>query len=158
VDFAVRRGSRDDVQRLEQLWRALRDHHSTLPAMPPVRSLEDSWEHRKGQYLDWLSEDDYTLLLAERSDELIGYAMLSVAEGAATWDLGERTAELETLSVLEAERGNGVGRALTEAAAEIAAEAGAHTVLVGVAHANEGAIRFYEREGFEPFYVLLSRT
>jgi ribosomal protein S18 acetylase RimI-like enzyme len=126
--------------------------------MPPVRSLEDSWKHRKRQYLDWLSKDGYTLLLAERGDEAIGYAMVSLGEGAATWDLGERTVELETLSVLESERGNGVGRALTEAAAHIAAEAGARTVLVGVAHSNENAIRFYEREGFEPFYVLLTRT
>ena len=125
--------------------------------MPPVRSLEDSWEHRKGQYLDWLTKDEYTLLLAERDGEPIGYAMVSLGGGAATWDVGERTAEVETLSVLESERGNGVGRALTEAAAEVAAEAGASSVLVGVAHSNEGALRFYEREGFEPFYVSLIR-
>jgi ribosomal protein S18 acetylase RimI-like enzyme len=29
---------------------------------------------------------------------------------------------------------------------------------VGVAHSNTDAIRFYEREGFEPFYVQLIRT
>jgi ribosomal protein S18 acetylase RimI-like enzyme len=125
--------------------------------MPPVRSLEDSWEHRRGQYLDWLSKDGYTLLLAERGEELIGYAMVSIGGGAATWDLGERTVEIETLSVLESERGNGVGRALTEAAADLATAAGARTALVGVAHSNRDAIRFYEREGFEPFYVLLAR-
>jgi ribosomal protein S18 acetylase RimI-like enzyme len=157
VDYVVRRGSRDDVDRLKPLWRALRDHHGTLPAMPPVRSLEDSWEHRKRQYLDWLSQDGYTLLFAERGRELIGYAVVSLGDGAATWDIGERTAEIETLSVLESERGNGVGRALTQAAADVATEAGARTVLVGVAHSNEDALRFYEREGFEPFYVLLIR-
>jgi ribosomal protein S18 acetylase RimI-like enzyme len=157
MEFVVRRGGRDDIDRLPPLWRALRDHHATLPAMPDVRSLEDSWEHRRGQYLDWLSKDDYTLLLAERGEELIGYAVVSVGDGAATWDIGERTVEIETLSVLKSERGNGVGRALTEAAAEIAVEAGARTALVGVAHSNRDAIRFYEREGFEPFYVLLAR-
>ena len=157
MDFEVRKGGRDDVERLAPLWRALRDHHATLPEMPPVRSLEDSWEHRKGQYLDWLTKDEYTLLLAERDGEPIGYAMVSLGGGAATWDVGERTVEVETLSVLESERGTGVGRALTEAAAEVAAEAGASSVLVGVAHSNEGALRFYEREGFEPFYVSLIR-
>ena len=73
--------------------------------MPPVRSLEDSWEHRKSQYLDWLSRDGYTLLVAERDRELIGYAVVSVNEGAATWEVGDQTAEIETLSVLESERG-----------------------------------------------------
>ena len=72
-----------------------------------------------------------------------------------TWDVGERTAELETLSVLESERGSGVGRALTEAAGEVAAEAGAETVFVGVAHSNADAIRFYDRQGFEPFYLTM---
>jgi ribosomal protein S18 acetylase RimI-like enzyme len=126
--------------------------------MPPVRSLEDSWEHRKAQYQNWLSREGYTLLVAERGGELIGYAMVSLNEGAATWDLGEQTAEIETLSVLESERGSGVGRALTKAAADVATDAGARTVAVGVAHTNADAIRFYEREGFEPFYVLMLRT
>ena len=125
--------------------------------MPPVRSLQDSWEHRRRQYLDWLSQDGYTLLLAERGREPVGYAVVSIGEGAATWDLGERTAEIESLSVLESERGGGVGRSLTRAAIEVAIEAGAHSTLVGVAHSNDDAIRFYEREGFEPFYVLMLR-
>ncbi len=158
VDFVVRQGGRDDVDRLEPLWRALREHHVKLPAMPPVRSSEDSWEFRKRQYLDWLSQDGYILLVAERGSELIGYAVVSLGEGAATWDLGERTAEIETLSVLESERGNGVGAALTQAATGVANEAGADTVLVGVVHSNEDAIRFYEREGFKPFYVSLTKS
>jgi ribosomal protein S18 acetylase RimI-like enzyme len=157
VDFVVRRGGLEDVDRLAELWRALRDHHVSLPEMPPTKSLDDSWEYRRGQYLDWLSKDGYTLLLAERDGEPIGYAMVSLGGGAATWDVGDRTAEIETLSVLESERGHGVGRALTEAAAELAAEAGAGSVLVGVAHSNERAIGFYQREGFEPFYVSLIR-
>ena len=154
----VRHGGRDEVDRLEPLWRALRAHHVALPAMPPVRSAEDSWEFRKRQYLDWLGQEGHVLLVAERGNELIGYAVMSIGEGAATWDLGERTAEIETLSVLESERGNGVGAALTQAAAGVANEAGAGTMLVGVVHSNEDAIRFYEREGFKPFYVSLTRS
>ena len=158
MDFVIRRGRADEIHRLGPLWGALRNHHVTLPAMPPVRSLEDSWEHRRAQYQDWLSREGYTLLVAERGGELIGYAMVSLNEGAATWDLGDQTAEIETLSVLESERGRGVGRALTEAAADVATDAGARAVAVGVAHTNADAIRFYEREGFEPFYVLMLRT
>jgi ribosomal protein S18 acetylase RimI-like enzyme len=157
VDYEVRRGGLEDVDRLESLWRSLRDHHASLPEVPPTKSLEDSWAYRRSQYLDWLSRDGFTLLLAERDGEPIGYAVVSLGAGAATWDVGDRTAEIETLSVLESERGNGVGRALTEACAELAAEAGAGSVLVGVAHSNARAIAFYEREGFEPFYVSLIR-
>lgn len=160
MDFEVRRGSVEDVDRLEQLWYALRDHHVSLPRMRPAREREDSWAHRRRTYLRWLpNEDEYMLLLAERDGEPIGYAVVSVAEStSATWEVGERNAEIETLSVLASERGNGVGRALMDAASEIAREAGAGAVVVGVAHSNEGAIRFYEREGFDDFYVLLMRS
>jgi ribosomal protein S18 acetylase RimI-like enzyme len=158
VDFAVRVGSEDDIDRLAPLWRALRDHHATLPSMPPVRSLDHSWKRREAQYRAWLSREGHTLLVAEREDRLIGYAMLALDEGPATWDVGDTTAEIETLSVLESERGRGVGRALAEAAAEVAMEAGAGAVGVGVAHTNDAAIRFYEREGFERFYVLMLRS
>jgi ribosomal protein S18 acetylase RimI-like enzyme len=158
VDFVIRPGGTDEIDRLAPLWRALRSHHVALPSMPPVRSLEDSWEHRKSQYLDWLSRDGYTLLVAERDRELIGYAVVSVNDGAATWEVGDQTAEIETLSVLESERGRGVGRALTEAATDVATEAGARSLAVGVAHTNADAIHFYERAGFKPFYVLMLRT
>jgi ribosomal protein S18 acetylase RimI-like enzyme len=155
VDFVVRRGGLDDIDRLGELWRALRDHHASLPEMPPTKPLDDSWAYRRAQYEDWLRKDGYTLLLAERDGQPIGYAVVSLGGGAATWDVGDRTVELETLSVLESERGEGVGRALTDAAVEIGAAAGAGSVVVGVAHSNADAIRFYEREGFKPFYVSL---
>ena len=124
MDFSIRQGSRDEVDRLEPLWRSLREHHVGLPDMQPVRSLQASWKHRRSQYLDWLQKDEYTLLVAARGDELIGYVVVSLGAGAATWDIGDRTAELETLSVLASERGTGVGRALVEAAAKVAEEAG----------------------------------
>jgi len=159
VDFEVRRGTVGDVGRLEPLWHALRDHHVTLPEMLPPRTRDESWDVRRRTYERWLAEDGYTLLIAERDGEPIGYTVVSVSdELPATWDVGHRIAEIETLSVLESERGGGVGRALTEAAAETARAGGAEAVFVGVAHSNEGALRFYEREGFESFYVLLVRS
>lgn len=159
MDFVIRTGTIDDVGRLESLWHALRDHHVTLPEMLPPRTREESWAVRRRTYEDWLAKDGYTLLLAERNGEPIGYSVVAVSEDLpATWDVGDRIAEIETLSVLESERGSGVGQALTDAAVRTAREAGVEAVFVGVAHSNEGAIRFYEREGFAPFYALMVRT
>lgn len=157
MTFEIRAGTPDDVDRLEELWYAMRDHHAGLGQMPPVRPRADSWAHRRGQYREWIGGDEHELLLAERDGEPIGYAVVSFGEGAATWELGTHTAEIETLSVLAAERGAGVGRALTEAAIAVAREHGAETILVAAAHSNVEALRFYEREGFDSFYVLLTR-
>ncbi len=157
----IRRGSTADIDRLEPLWRAMWSQHASLPAMPGVRPVEDSWAHRRGEYEQWLGGEDaerYGLLLAERDGNLVGYAMVSLGAGAATWGgLGEATAELESLSVLAAERSAGVGKALTAAAVDFAREGGAESLLVAAAHSNEDALRFYRREGFDDFYVLLSR-
>jgi ribosomal protein S18 acetylase RimI-like enzyme len=161
MGLEIRRGGAGDIERLEPLWRAMWEHHSSLPAMPGVRSLEDSWSHRRHEYEEWLGGPDatrYALLLAERDGAAVGYAMVSVGGGAATWGaLGERTAEIESLSVLGAERGSGVGKALVESAVAFAREHGAGSVLVAAAHSNEDALRFYEREGFSDFYVLMAR-
>lgn len=143
------------IPELEPLWRALYEHHRAIAeGVAGVRPYEDTWKQRQGQYRDWLTGDgEAALLLAERDDRVVGYAMLTAGPGAATWDLGDRVVEIETLSVLSEERGSGVGAALMSASRSWALERGATTVAVGLAHTNEGARRFYEREGFTPFYL-----
>lgn len=44
---------------------------------------------------------------------------------------------------------------MMEAASAWTASHGTRATVVGVAHSNDGAIRFYERHGFRPFYVLM---
>jgi GNAT superfamily N-acetyltransferase len=143
------------IPELEPLWRALYEHHGAIAeGVAGVRPYEDTWRQRQGQYRDWLHGDtEATLLLAERDEHAVGYAMLTAGPGAATWDLGHRVVEVETLAVLAEERGSGVGAALMEAGRRWARERGARTMAVGLAHTNEGARRFYEREGFTPFYL-----
>jgi ribosomal protein S18 acetylase RimI-like enzyme len=158
VEPEIRRGEIADIERLAPLWTAMWKHHATLPELPEMRELEASWRMRTEQYREWLADDEHALLLAERDGEPVGYAMVSVGGGAPSWGgLGDRTAEIETLSVLESERGAGVGAELTQAAIDFARERGAGSILVAAAHSNEGALSFYRREGFEDFYVLLSR-
>jgi GNAT superfamily N-acetyltransferase len=140
---------------LEPLWRALYEHHRGIAeGVAGVRRFEDTWRQRQGQYRGWLEGDtDAMLLVAEREGRAVGYAMLTAGPGAATWDLGDRVAEMETMSVLPEERGSGVGAALMEASRRWALERGVRTIVVGLAHTNVGARRFYQREGFTPFYL-----
>jgi GNAT superfamily N-acetyltransferase len=146
----------DRIPEIEPLWRALYEHHREIATgVAGVRPFEDTWRRRRRQYEGWLAGDDAMILLAERDGRAVGYAALTVGPGPATWDLGERVVELETLSVLADERGSGVGAALLDASRRWARERGARTIGVGLAHTNEGARRFYERAGFTPFYVEL---
>jgi GNAT superfamily N-acetyltransferase len=154
-DLQIVEGGAERIPDLEPLWRALYEHHRGIAeGVAGVRPYEDTWRQRQGQYRGWLDgEDQASLLIAERGERAVGYAMLTAGPGAATWDLGDRVVEMETLAVLPDERGGGVGAALMDASRRWARERGARTMAVGLAHTNEGARRFYEREGFTPFYL-----
>lgn len=154
-DLRIVEGGTERIGDLEPLWRALYEHHRGIAeGVAGVRPFEDTWRQRQGQYQGWLEGDTHAVLLvAERDGRAVGYAMLTAGPGAATWDLGEVVAEIETLSVLPSERGSGVGGALMEASRRWALERGVRTIAVGLAHTNVGAQRFYEREGFTPFYT-----
>ena len=143
------------IPELEPLWRSLYEHHRGIAdGVAGVRPYEDTWRQRRRQYRGWLGgEVEAALLIADRGGNAVGYAFLTVGPGAATWELGDRVAELETLAVLAEERGGGVGAALVEAGRRWALERGAGALAVGLARTNEGAQRFYEREGFTPFYL-----
>jgi GNAT superfamily N-acetyltransferase len=120
-----------------------------------LRDFGESWRRRRAQYEAWLQSDDAVLLVAERDRRAIGYAMVTIGDGPATWDLGDRTLVIETLAVLPEERGAGVGHALLEEAERIAREGGADTMAVGLVHTNDAARTFYEREAFGLFYLEL---
>ncbi|MFL5862235.1 MAG: GNAT family N-acetyltransferase [Solirubrobacteraceae bacterium] len=154
-DLRIVEGGTERIGDLEPRWRALYEHHRGIAeGVAGVRPFEDTWLQRRRQYRGWLEGDtDSVLLVAERDGCAVGYAVLTAGPGAATWDLGEVVAEIETLSVLPEERGSGVGAALMDSSRAWGRERGVRTILVGLAHTNLGARRFYEREGFTPFYL-----
>src|SRR4051794_19974805 len=127
-DLTVREGGADRIPELAELWEELGDHHATLADVPPVRAAADRWERRQTQYRDWLSQRTGRLFIAERQGRPVGYLMLTIGDGPATWEVGSTAAEIETMSVLATERSRGVGKALMEAALAAAEAAGANAV------------------------------
>src|SRR5436309_10827463 len=97
------------IGELEPLWRALWEHHrEAARGMAEVNPLEESWRRRRAQYEEWLAGSDAALFVAAREEGLVGYAMVTVSDPPATWEFGHGYAEVETLSVLAAERGAGI--------------------------------------------------
>jgi GNAT superfamily N-acetyltransferase len=66
-------------------------------------------------------------------------------------------AELEMLCVVPEGRGRGIGKKLVEAFAAWARERGAVRLWVRVSAENSGAVRFYQRELFRDYDVVLER-
>jgi GNAT superfamily N-acetyltransferase len=147
------------LDQLEGLWRELLDHHLAaaphLAALGTPRDPADSWRVRRAQYRQWLAVPRSAVLVARDADRLLGYAMIRTADAAGSWQWGDQAGILETLVVAGAARGTGVGRELLGAARERLAGWGAQVMTISVIAGNEGALRFYRREGASDYLQTL---
>jgi ribosomal protein S18 acetylase RimI-like enzyme len=153
--LAIRELGAGDLDGLRSLWLALHAHHlevdeAVRPGVPPG----ESWPRRRAQYADWLANPEAFALVAERSGEIAGYALVSIGPPDDTYLTGRVTANLETMSVDPSARGTGVGSALLDAVRARLAALGAELLFVSALAANAGARRFYEGHGFAATQVL----
>jgi len=158
VELRIERASVDRVDEAGPLFRGMVEHHRRVAGgIWPVKAADDAWLVRRKQYVGWLSGEDAWMLLAFDDDEApaVGYAVLRLSPPGATWALGDRIGELESLAVAEGFRGRGAGTALLEACRQICRDHGVRHWVVDVVDANRDAIRMYERQGFRPYYRLL---
>jgi ribosomal protein S18 acetylase RimI-like enzyme len=163
VDVAIRRAGAEALDRLRPLWLELHHHHQVVggPRLGPYVSDDASWAARRELYAEFFAAGGFAVL-AEREDELVGYAMVAIKTSAETelddtWVSGRRVAEIETLSVLPAARGAGVGGALLDRVDAELAAAGIDDVLIAAFVTNLDAIRLYERRGFRPASLYMIR-
>jgi ribosomal protein S18 acetylase RimI-like enzyme len=146
-----------DLELVEPLWNALREHHASVsPHLGAPRARDDSWRRRRAQYERWLSEPDAFVLVAKRGETPVGYAMVHLRAGSPTWPTDERAGEVETLSVHPDERGRGIGTLLLRAVESELAGLGVDELSLHALSTNHQAMAFYERHGLRPFAQWLS--
>jgi len=159
----ISRGTAADIPLLEPLWVAVHHvHQQSMPELAPYVTDEETWQERRKLYEGLFERPDTFLFLARVDGEPIAYALgwvADTAEGwaADTWRVGDRIGELESISVLPAHRGQGIGEQLLDLVDEEFDRLGVHDVIIGVLPGNEGARRLYERRGFKPTWMYLSR-
>lgn len=160
-EIRIVRAGPERIDDLEPLWKALLAHHRSIdPGIPgvPLRALDESWSLRRAEYEEWLSEPDAFVLIAEDGGRPVGYALVHYRSSDDSRVTGERFAELESLAVLPECRGRGLGSRLMTAVYRELHRLGVGELEIGVLSTNEGAIRFYERQGFRPWLVRLFGT
>jgi ribosomal protein S18 acetylase RimI-like enzyme len=156
-------GSAADIDALAPLWMAVHEHHAaSMPELAPYVDATTSWAARRRLYEELLAKPDTTLLLARDGGELCGYGMAHVMPVeetwvADTWASGPRIGEIESLGVLPAWRGAGIGGALLDGLHEALAAQGVTDLVLGVLPGNAAAIRLYERHGYRPTWAYMSR-
>jgi GNAT superfamily N-acetyltransferase len=142
---------------LRPLWLELHHHHRAVSPFNLVGDDELSWQRRRSMYVRLLEEDAFAYL-AELDGAPVGYAFVRLYEGPDdTFPLGERYAEVLTLAVTSAHRGQGLGGRLLDAVDAELDRRGVKSVAIAVMTGNDDALRFYERRGLRAGEVYLYR-
>ena len=159
----IRPGGPQDLDRLEPLWVSVHHRHAeSMPQLAPYVDDATTWAERRKVYAELLAKPDTVLLLAGEDDALVGYGLAHVMATEETWIpdtwvTGPRIGEIESLAVLPEHRGRGLGTELLDRLERELRAQGVHDIVIGVLPANDGAVRMYERRGYRPTWMYLSR-
>ncbi|HKV20426.1 MAG TPA: GNAT family N-acetyltransferase [Mycobacterium sp.] len=161
--WRLRVGSTEDLRLVGPLWVAVHHRHiESMPELAPYVDDTETWRARRDLYEELLTKPDTLLLLAFVDDEPIGYGLTHVMPVAGswledTWRTGDRVGEIESLSVLPAYRGTGLGSELLDRLETHLHELGVDDLILGALAGNDDAIRLYERRGYRPTWLYLSK-
>jgi ribosomal protein S18 acetylase RimI-like enzyme len=159
----VRTGSAADLGLIGPLWVAVHHQHTqTMPQLAPYVSDDETWRVRRVLYEELLAKPDTLLLLAFDGETAVGYGLAHVMPTddtwvPDTWETGTRIGEIESLSVLPQYRGSGLGSELIDRLERHLDGLGVKDLILGALPGNTDAIRLYERRGYQPTWLYLSR-
>lgn len=154
--FVIRRAVEQDAAALGRLGALLmRTHYGFDPQrfLAPGAGAEAGY----GRFLrSQLREDDAAVFVAEKDGAVVGYVFAGL-EPLSWKELRDACGFIEDVAVDEAGRRAGIATALIEAAVAWLRSRGAPRVILWTAEQNTPARRLFERLGFRPTMVEMTR-
>ena len=160
MTFRIERAHARDLTKVKHLWKVMiADYERLSDGVWEVREPSEAWARRHQQYLEWINDAGGIVFLAfdPDTDEVVGYAALHLVTSGAAFDLGESYGDVETLAVLPERRGQGIGLALLNACQKELDRREIEYLSLETLASNTGALRLYERAGFQPFMMRMMR-
>jgi ribosomal protein S18 acetylase RimI-like enzyme len=154
--FSIRPATDADLPALGRLGALLlRTHYGFDPLrfMAPGENPDAGYAWFLGTQL---GEDDVVVLVAEQQGSVVGYVYAGL-EPQSWKELRDACGFIHDVVVDERSRRGGLAAALVEAAASWLRERGAPRVVLWTAHQNSGAQRLFDRLGFRPTMVEMTR-
>ena len=108
-----------------------------LDNMTSVENQADDWK-------EILADPEQVIFVAEKDNELVGYAWAHKEDEATEWD-----SELISMHILPEHKRQGIGRKLFAAAAKDLKQRGCHSICLWVLEDNSPSREFYEALGGE---------
>jgi diamine N-acetyltransferase len=150
--FSYRVIGAEGLDAILPLWEKLRAHHAPLLSKFSGDAPPFNFEPRKQEILGKAAAGKIRVELVTSIPGVvdIAYCVSTVSEGGR--------GEIGSMFVEERFRCHGIGSQLVRHALAWMDATGASSRVVTVAHANEAALAFYERFGFQPRTILLQHS
>ena len=149
----VRRADPRDAEAIVALMQEVQALHvAGRPDLFKAGGTENAAETRARMLLP-----DHFMWVATVDEGVVGYAYGRLSDDPENpWRFAARTFTLDQMGVKHESRGQGIGRALWNAAVDTAKSERAERVVLNVWSFNPGAREFYGRLGFTPFHERLT--
>jgi GNAT superfamily N-acetyltransferase len=155
-NFTIRPAQETDLPVIGRLGASLVEAHYRFDPqrfIEPMPGTTEGYAHFLGSQL---KNNQAVILVAERDGEIAGYVYAGV-EPHDWKELRARAGFIHDLVVVEHHRYGGIGSALLEAAAAWLRDKGVPRLVLWTAARNDGARRLFERLGFRPTMIEMTR-
>jgi len=149
----IRQAIPSDWKRIQDLNRQIFEYELQVE---PTSNLEFPYTDEAVSYFKRAAEarDSHAAFVCEDNSDVIGYAIVKlIPPQELTHRVGVRLAQVHTLSVDKAYRGQGIGKRLVAAAREWAIHHGANRMKIVAYAGNDVARGLYRSLGFREFEV-----
>ena len=156
TDTIIRRARLQDMATVGRLGELLVKTHWEFDKKRFMRAtphMDEGYGHFLGTQL---ANPNVGVLVAERDGEVVGYSY-STVEGRDWMSLRDRAGVIQDIIVDPSQRGHGIGRQLLDATLAFLKEKGVPRVVLSTAEQNSGAQRLFERAGFRPTMIEMTR-
>jgi len=156
MDTTIRQATKSDFDQVGAVFAEENRFHTGL--------LPDRFQIAKpimthGWFDAILENDAQALFVAEHSEEIVGVLLIKLMTNPDDPIFcPRRYAYVDELAVAEQHRGQGIGRALVQAAERWASDQDMSEIELNVWQVNKGAIAFYERLGYETIRRTMKRV
>ena len=144
----IRRAEDRDLKAVLRLLSQVLEVHAVIR---PDLFVSGTRKYTEEELKDIFRDDRRPVFVAEADGAVLGYCFCIIEETKDSHTLREsRSLYIDDLCVDEKSRGQHVGRALFDYAADFARSIGCYDITLNVWEGNDGARRFYERMGCVP--------
>ncbi|MGT2961037.1 GNAT family N-acetyltransferase [Streptococcus caballi] len=145
--MTIRRAENRDIPSLQDLLQqVLFVHHQARPDLFEAQGNK----YTQAQLEGLLHNDQRPVFVYEdENGQVLGH-MFTIIEETHAPQVPHKTLFIDDLCVSEAARGQKIGEQLYQFALNYAKESGCYNLTLNVWNDNEGALRFYQRQGLKP--------